>query len=252
MAKVQKSRLTARCWKVDTSSEFVFHEPVTDRTSRQSARDDRAAKLPKPIWRGWLHLIWFPLSLIAGTFLIVAARGAAAVTAAGVYAVAVGAMFGTSALYHRVDWRLATKRILQRCDHLMIFVLIAGTATPMYQLAASQRYGRVCSIVTWALATAAAGLHLARMEAPERVIGGTYIALAAVAAMALPLVWIHAGPVAGGLAVAGVLLYVAGALAYHYRRPDPAPSVFGYHEVFHAFVCAAATCHYVAVFIFLT
>ena len=225
---------------------------MTDRTFPPSARDGRPAKLPRPVWRGSLHLIWFPLSLIAGTFLIVAARGAAAVTAAGVYAAAVSAMFGTSALYHRVDWRFATKRILQRCDHLMIFVLIAGTATPMYQLAASQRYGRVCLILTWVLATAAAGLHLARMDAPERVIGGTYIALAAVAAPALPLVWIHAGPVAGGLAAAGVLLYVAGALAYHYRRPDPAPSVFGYHEVFHAFVCAAATCHYVAVFLFLT
>src|SRR5689334_17538517 len=126
-----------------------FHEPVTDRTSPQSARDDRPAKLPKPIWRGRLHLIWFPLSLIAGTFLVVAARGAAAVTAAGVYAVAVSAMFGTSALYHRVDWRSRTKRILQRCDHLMIFVLIAGTATPMYQLAATRSYGRVLLIVTW-------------------------------------------------------------------------------------------------------
>jgi len=214
--------------------------------------ENRSAKLPKPIWRGRLHLVWFPLSLIAGTFLIVAARGAAAVTAAGVYAVAVSAMFGTSALYHRGEWRFATKRILQRCDHLMIFVLIAGTATPMYQLAAGQRYGRACLILTWALATAAAGVHLARREAPERVVGGTYIALAAVAALSLPLVWIHAGPVAGGLAVAGVLLYVAGALAYHYRRPDPAPSVFGYHEVFHAFVCAGATCHYAAVFVFLT
>jgi hemolysin III len=237
---------------VDSSPEFVFDEPVADPTSQQSVRDDRPEKLHKPIWRGWLHLIWFPLSLIAGTFLIVAARGGAAVTAAGVYAVAVSAMFGTSALYHRVGWRSATKRILQRCDHLMIFVLMAGTATPMYQLAASPRYGRVCLILTWTLAAAAAGLHVARMEAPERVIGGTYLALAAVAALALPLVWIHAGPVAGGLAVAGVLLYVAGALAYHYRRPDPMPSVFGYHEVFHAFVCAGATCHYVAVFIFLT
>ncbi|WP_051808566.1 PAQR family membrane homeostasis protein TrhA [Actinoplanes subtropicus] len=231
---------------------FVHDEPVAGRTSQQSARDDRPAKLPRPIWRGWLHLIWFPLSLIAGTFLVAAARGGAAAAAAGVYAVAVSAMFGTSALYHRVDWRFATKRLLQRCDHLMIFVLIAGTATPMYRLADSPRYGRIGLTLTWALAAAAAGLHLARMQAPERVIGGTYITLAAAAALALPLVWIHAGPVAGALAVAGVLLYVAGALAYHYRRPDPSPSVFGYHEVFHALVCAAATCHYAAVFIFLT
>ncbi|WP_433306373.1 PAQR family membrane homeostasis protein TrhA [Actinoplanes sp. CA-030573] len=236
---------------MDTSLVVVFHEPVTDRTSPQSARDDRPARLPKPIWRGWLHLIGFPLSLIAGGFLIAGAHGTAAAAAAGVYAAAVSAMFGTSALYHRVEWRIRMKRILQRCDHLMIFVLIAGTATPMYQLAAPPRYGRVCLILTWTLATAAAVLHLARMDAPERSVGGTYIALAAVAALALPLVWIHRGPLAGGLAVAGGLLSVAGALAYHYRRPDPAPPVFGYHEVFHALICGAVTCHYVAVYLIL-
>ncbi|BCY09902.1 hemolysin III family protein [Actinoplanes sp. L3-i22] len=201
-------------------------------------------KIPKPTWRGRLHLLWFPLALIAGAYLIAAARGTAAVTVAAVYAGAVSLLFGTSALYHRVDWRFAVKRILQRLDHLMIFVLIAGTVTPMYQLAAPDRYRPLCLILTWLLATAAAALHLARMAAPERVVGGTYLALGAVAAPALPLVWIHAGPLAGGLAVAGAVLYVAGALAYHFRRPDPAPPVFGYHEVFHAFVCAAATCHY--------
>ena len=212
---------------------------------------DRPSGLPKPLWRGWLHLLWFPLSLIAGALLIVAAKGAAAVTAAGVYAIAVSAMFGTSGLYHRVAWRSGTRRILQRCDRLMIFLLIAATVTPIYQLAASPSVARAGLILTWTLATAAGGLHLARMDAPERVVGGTYIALSAVAALALPLVWIHAGPVAGGLASGAGLLYVAGALAYHYRRPNPAPSVFGYHEVFHALVCAAATCHYVAVFILL-
>jgi hemolysin III len=219
---------------------------MTDRTSQQPVT------IPKPIWRGWLHLIWFPVSLIAGAFLVVAARRAGMVTAAAVYAAAVSAMFGTSALYHRVDWRFAVNRILQRLDHLMIFVLIAGTATPMYQLGAPERYSRVCLFLTWAFAAAAAGLHLARMEAPERVVGGTYIGLGAVAGLALPLVWTHAGPVAGGLAVAGGLLYVAGALAYHYRRPNPAPSVFGYHEVFHAFVCAGATCHYIAVLLLVS
>jgi hemolysin III len=219
---------------------------------RLTGRTTQRPKLRKPTWRGGLHLIWFPLSLIAGAFLIVVAHGTAPVAAATVYAVAVSAMFGTSALYHRVDWRLAVNRILQRLDHLMIFVLIAGTATPMYLLAAPDRYGRVGLILTWTLAAVAAALHLARMEAPERVVGGTYIGLGAVAALALPLVWIHHGPVAGALVVAGALLYVAGALAYHYRRPNPAPSVFGYHEVFHAFVCAGATSHYAAVFLLVT
>jgi hemolysin III len=225
---------------------------MTDRTCQQPTSEDQPAKPLKPIWRGRLHLLWFPLSVVAGAVLIVAARGTAAVTAAAVYTGAVSAMFGTSALYHRVAWRVSVKRILQRCDHLMIFVLIAGTATPMYELAAPGGYGPLCSIMTWVLAAAAAGLHVSRMHAPERVVGGTYIGLGTVASLALPLVWMHAGPLAGCLAVAGTLLYVSGALAYHYRRPDPAPSVFGYHEVFHAFVCAGATCHYAAVFILVT
>ncbi|WP_436531716.1 PAQR family membrane homeostasis protein TrhA [Actinoplanes sp. HUAS TT8] len=225
---------------------------MTDRTSQQAAPEDRPVKLAKPVWRGRLHLIWFPLSLVAGVFLVAAARGTGMVAASAVYAGAVSAMFGTSALYHSVDWRFAVNRVLQRLDHLMIFVLIAGTATPMYQVAAPGRYSRICLILTWTLAAVAAGLHLARMEAPERVVGGTYIGLGAVAGLALPLVWAHAGPVAGGLALLGGVLYVAGALAYHFRRPNPAPLVFGYHEVFHAFVSAAATCHYVAVFLLVT
>ena len=201
----------------------------------------------KPLWRGWMHLAWFDLSLIAGTLLIVAAHGAVEVTAAAVYGGSVSAMFGVSALYHRVDWRFAANRIMQRIDHLMIFVVIAGTATPMYLLAAPALVGRAGLILTWALAALAAGLHLVWMDVPERLVGGAYIGLGAVAGGALPGVWARAGPVAGALVVAGGLLYVTGALAYHRRRPDPSPAVFGYHEVFHAFVCAAAACHYVAV-----
>lgn len=216
---------------------------MTDRASRQSA-----VRIPKPIGRGWLHLVWFPLSLIAGAFLIAGARSTVTAVA---YAGGVSAMFGTSAAYHRVDWRPAVNRILQRLDHLMIFVLIAGTATPMYQVAAPDRYRAICLVLTWGLAILAAVLHVARMDAPERVVGGTYIALGAVAVPAFPVVWIHSGPVAGGLACAGGLLYIAGALAYHYRRPNPAPVVFGYHEVFHALVCAGATVHYAAVFLLL-
>ncbi|MFI1995621.1 hemolysin III family protein [Actinoplanes sp. NPDC020271] len=200
--------------------------------------------IPKPVWRGRLHLIWFPLSLLAGAFLIRAAPGTA------VYAISVSAMFGTSALYHRVDRPLGLRRVLQRADHLMIFVLIAGTATPMYRYAAP--HGRAGVILTWAVAAVAAGLHVSRMRAPERVVGGTYLALAAVAVPAFPLVWLHAGPLVGALAAAAGLLYVAGALTYHYRRPNPSPAVFGYHEVFHALICAAATCHYTAVFLLTT
>ena len=110
----------------------------------------------------------------------------------------------------------------------------------------------VCLIVLWTLTVAAAVIHLAWMSAPEPVVGATFIALGWTAGIALPGVWVHSGVAPGLLMLSGGLLYTAGALSYHRRRPDPYPSVFGYHEVFHAFICAAATCQYVAIALFIT
>ena len=107
-------------------------------------------------------------------------------------------------------------------------------------------------IKMWALTVAAATLRLAWMSAPELVAGSTFVGLGWVAVLALPGVWTHAGAAAGALMLSGGLLYTAGALAYHRRRPDPYPAVFGYHEVFHACVCAAAACQYAAIALFLT
>ena len=134
----------------------------------------------------------------------------------------------------------------------MIFLLIAGTATPAFLLATSGAFRLACLIMMWALTVTAAALHLARMNAPEFVVGSTFVGLGWVAVLALPGVWIHAGTSAGVLMLSGGLLYTAGALFYHRRRPDPYPAVFGYHEVFHACVCAAAACQYAAIALFLT
>jgi hemolysin III len=90
------------------------------------------------------------------------------------------------------------------------------------------------------------------MNVPERVAGAIFVGLGWLASLALPGVWAHAGVAAASLMLAGGALYTAGALSYHRRRPDPCPSVFGYHEVFHAFVCAAATCQFVAIAVFIT
>jgi hemolysin III len=137
--------------------------------------------------------------------------------------------------------------MLQRADHVMIFLLIAGTATPVFLLAVPGLYGLVCLIVLWSLTAVASGAHLTRMGASERLVGGAFIGLGAANALAIPAVWTHGGVAAALLVIAGGLLYVTGAVGYHHRRPDPSPSVFGYHEVFHAFVCAGATCHFVAI-----
>ena len=206
----------------------------------------------KPVLRGWLHLVWFEASLVLGTLLLARAHGAVRITALAVYAASVSAMFGVSALYHRGTWTAGWNRRLQRLDHAMIFLLIAGTATPAFLLATSGTFRLAGLVMMWALTVAAAALRLAWMSAPELVAGSTFVGLGWVAVLALPGVWTHAGAAAGVLMVSGGLLYTAGALAYHRRRPDPYPAVFGYHEVFHACVCAAAACQYAAIALFLT
>jgi hemolysin III len=207
----------------------------------------RGVHYEKPLWRGWLHLVWFEASLVAGTLLVVAAHGGTHRIGVAIYAGCLSGLFGVSALYHRGSWGPLAMRMLQRADHVMIFLLIAGTATPVFLLAVPGTYGVVCLIVLWSLTAVASGAHLRRMRAPEWLVGGAFIGLGGANVLAIPAVWTNVGVAAAVLVITGGLLYVTGAVAYHRRRPDPSPSVFGYHEVFHAFVCAAATCHFVAI-----
>jgi hemolysin III len=206
----------------------------------------------KPVLRGWLHLVWFGVSLVLGILLLDRAHGAVRITALAIYAASVSTMFGSSALYHRGNWSTVWSQRLQRLDHAMIFLLIAGTATPALLLATSGAFRLALLVMMWALTAAAAAVRLAWMSAPELVAGSTFVGLGWVAGLALPDLWIHAGAAAGVLMLLGGLLYTTGALAYHRRRPDPCPAVFGYHEVFHALVCAAAACQYAAIALFLT
>ena len=211
----------------------------------------RGVYYARPVLRGWLHLVWFGMSVVIGALLLARAHGATRITAATIYAASTSALFGVSALYHRGNWSAAWRRPLQRLDHAMIFFLIAGTATPAFLLANRGAFGLVCLIVMWALTLTAAAVHMAWMSAPEIVVGATFVGLGWVAGIALPGVWIHAGITPAALVLAGGLLYTAGAISYHRRRPDPYPSVFGYHEIFHAFVCAAATCQFAAIALFI-
>jgi hemolysin III len=162
----------------------------------------------------------------------------------------VSALFGVSALYHRGNWTAAWRRRLQRLDHAMIFFLIAGTATPAFLLANRGPFGLVCLIVMWTLTLTAAAVHMAWMSAPEVVVGGAFVGLGWVAG------WRCRG--CGSMPVRrqcwcslAACSTRPGALSYHRRRPDPYPSVFGYHEIFHAYVCAAATCQFAAIALFI-
>jgi hemolysin III len=217
----------------------------------ESYDSQRGVYYTKPVLRGWLHLLWFEASLVAGTLLLIHVHGLIRIAATSIYATSVCAMFGISALYHRSNWTGAWRLRLQRLDHAMIFLLIGGTATPAFLLTTQGAFRLASLIVMWTFILIAAAIHMAWMNAPELVVGGAFVGLGWIAALCVPGVWIHAGVTATVLMVAGGVLYTAGALSYHWRWPNPYPAVFGYHEVFHAFVCAAATCQYIAIALFI-
>jgi hemolysin III len=211
----------------------------------------RGLHYAKPRLRGWLHLVCFEASLVVATLLIVAAQGAGHTAIAAVYASTVSGMFGASALYHRGRWQPSARAWLQRLDHLMIFLVIAGTATAPVALCLPSPSSWIGLALLWALTLLAAGIRLARMHPPEWLAGAIFIGLGWAAGAAVPAVWMHSGVWPAVLLIVGGLLYTVGALAYHYRWPDPAPAVFGYHEVFHVLVSVAAACQYVAIACFL-
>jgi hemolysin III len=201
----------------------------------------------KPRLRGVSHQYAFFVSVGCGVGLILAASGGRARLAASIYAVAVSALLGTSALYHRVTWRPKARRWMKRLDHSMIFVLIAGTYTPVALLALNGTLSSTILIVLWAGALGGVIFKLAWIDAPKWLFAAVYVVLGLVTAAVfgeLPATigWLGAA----GLA-AGGLLYVVGAVIYASGRPNPWPKVFGYHEVFHALVLAAAGLHYAVI-----
>jgi hemolysin III len=208
--------------------------------------------LPKPRLRGVLHQWAFFASLVLGTLLVVLAPGGRGTLAAAVYAVSVAALFGVSALYHRIDWAsAASRRRMRRLDHTMIFVLIAGSYTPFALLALDGTIATVILVTVWAGAIAGALMKLVWIDAPKWLVAGSYVLMGWVAVAAFPGLIDELGVAPTALVAAGGVLYTLGALVYALRRPDPAPAVFGYHEVFHALVIAAAAIQYAVIAFFV-
>jgi hemolysin III len=210
-----------------------------------------AAAIPevrvKPRLRGVFHQYAFFVSLASGTLLVLLTTTAKASLAAAIYAASVSALFGVSALYHRVTWTTPARRRMRRLDHSMIFLLIAGTYTPVGLLVLDGPLATVVLAVVWGGALAGIALEIAWTGAPRWLGGTVYLALGWVAVVAMPQLFARLGMAGGLLIVAGGLLYSAGAAVYALRRPDPAPAVFGYHEVFHLLVIAAVAAHFLAI-----
>jgi hemolysin III len=205
----------------------------------------------KPRLRGVSHEWAFFVSLVLGAGLIVAADTPRATFAVAIYAVSLSALFGTSALYHRVNWqRPNTRRWMRRLDHSMIFLLIAGTYTPFALLVLNGPLADAILVVVWAGAIAGAVVETIWIDHPNWVAALIYVSLGSVAAVAFPQLWVNMGIAGTLLVAAGGLLYTAGAVVYATQRPNPNPRVFGYHEVFHALVIAAAAAQFAAVAFF--
>jgi hemolysin III len=226
-------------------------DAVGERASaaRDAAGDAIAAVKPK--LRGVSHEWAFFVSLFLGAALIFTADTPKATLAVAIYAVSLSALLGTSALYHRVDWkRPAARRWMRRLDHSMIFFLIAGTYTPFALLVLNGPLADAILVVVWLGAIAGAVVEMIWIDHPKWVAALIYISLGWVATIAFPGLWSQMGVTGTLLVAAGGLLYTAGAVVYATQRPDPFPRTFGYHEVFHALVIAAAAAQFAAIAFF--
>ena len=201
----------------------------------------------RPRLRGVVHQWSFFVALVAGIALVVLAPAGRATLACAVYAAALCALFGTSALYHRVTWRPPARRWMRRLDHSMIFVLIAATYTPFATLVLSEPLGDVVLLGVWGGALAGIVFTLVWIQAPKWLTATAYVALGWFSLIALPQLVERTGVGALALLAAGGVAYTAGAVVYARRRPDPRPGVFGYHELFHVLVVLAAAAHFIAV-----
>jgi hemolysin III len=209
-------------------------------------------QLLKPRMRGVLHQWAFPASLAAGAGLVLHAGSARGRIATLIYALSVAGLLGTSALYHRIDWRtLGARRWMRRLDHTMIFVLIAGSYTPLALLILHGTLGVVILIAVWSAALAGAVFKLVWIDAPGWLVAASYIVTGWIAVIAVPELTARLGGAPVGALALGGVLYSAGAVVYSLKRPDPIPAVFGYHEVFHLLVLIAAALQYAVVAIWV-
>lgn len=200
-----------------------------------------------PRLRGVLHEVAFFVAVATGAVVIAAAEGARATAAAAIFAGSVALMLGASALYHRVTWSARVRPWMRRLDHLGIYLLIAGTYTPVGLLTLDGPIRDVVLAIVWTGAAAAIVLKLAWVTAPKWLSAVIGVTLGWVGVLAVPQVLAHAGIAAFALLLTGGLAYTLGALVYAFKRPNPVPAVFGYHEVFHAFTLVAVACQYVAI-----
>ena len=217
-----------------------------------SLNDAKAADDPgtdaseeRPLWRGWIHAGTFPVAVAAGIVLIALADGAVAKWASAVFMLSSILLFGVSALYHRFDWKPRTKQVFRRLDHANIFLLIAGTYTPIALLALPRSQGLLLLTIVWVGALLGIGFRVFWIGAPRWLYVPLYLLLGWAAIMYLVDIY-RANAASMVLVIVGGLLYTLGSVVYGMKRPNPVPGVFGFHEIFHTLTVLAFLCHWTA------
>jgi hemolysin III len=209
----------------------------------------RPADIPR--LRGVFHEWAFFAFALLGIVLVATAPGARERLAGGIFGASLTASFGVSALYHRITWRERARRLMRRLDHAAIYLLIAGTYTPYGLLVLTGAWQTAVLAVVWIGAALAIAFKVVWIDAPYWVAAALGIGLGWVGIVALPQLYDAVGPWGILLVAIGGVCYTTGAVVYARRRPDPAPNLFGYHEIFHVLTIVAAACHFAAIAFFV-
>jgi hemolysin III len=227
-------------WRLLCASNVDSVSTPTGERLREAAREI------KPKLRGWLHLLAFPLSLVAGSTLVLLSEGERDKIATTVFAASSSLLFGSSALFHRGHWSPRWHGVLRRLDHSTIFLLIAGTYTPFALTLLHGASARILLCLVWGGALLGIAFRVLWIGAPRWLYLPVYVALGWAA-----IFWLKdfasAGPLVLAMIVLGGGLYSVGGLVYGLRWPNPVPRWFGFHEVFHSLTIAAFIAHYVGV-----
>jgi hemolysin III len=203
----------------------------------------------KPTWRGWIHAATFPVAIVLGTILIVMADGVAAKVSSAIFVASSLMLFGVSALYHRLNWGPKARGVLKRLDHANIFLLIAGSYTPITVLALPQDKAVLLLSLVWGGAALGIGFRVFWIGAPRWLYVPLYVVLGW-AAMMFVVDFFQANWVMMTLIFVGGMCYTAGAVFYALKRPNPVPGVF--HEIFHTLTLLAFLCHWTGIFLVAT
>lgn len=200
-----------------------------------------------PLLRGWLHLGTAPVALLAGAALVILAPTLQARFTIAIFTLSAVALFSISATYHTINWTPNVKRILRRLDHANIFLIIAGTYTPLTVIWLETQTAQILLSLVWGGSILGLLFRVFWLTAPRWLYVPIYIALGWAALLYLPDFYDSAGAVIVGLILAGGILYSAGAVIYAIKKPNLSVRYFGFHELFHSFTIAAFFCHYAAI-----